>query len=153
MVFVANVPPAIVHTLVSVAIGHRIISMVEEPSINELVKPIWSRLYRHCDIAIRCLHKLVGNEKTRSGIVSIISVYTFLFAVVSVAPETGRSYPCIKYQTCMQLQQSTTPDWRTHINGFLTLIQPRGSFRDIIRDVPGMDICLMALLMLALTRP
>lgn len=57
--------------------------MVEEPSSNELVKPIWSRLYRHRDIAIRCLHKLVGNENTRGGIVSLISVYTFLIAVVN----------------------------------------------------------------------
>lgn len=87
MIAVENVPPAIVHTLVSIVISHRIIQMAPEaPGQNKLVKPMWSRLYRHRDIAIGAIAKLVADETSRSSLLTIVSVYSFLFAMVSLNP-------------------------------------------------------------------
>lgn len=82
MVIVENVSPSIVHTLVSIVISHRIIQLAENPASDELVKPMWTRLYRHRDIAIRDINKRIANEATRSDIVTISAVYTLLFAMV-----------------------------------------------------------------------
>lgn len=76
-------PPPILHTLISTAISHRIIQMADDPGRNELVKPIWTRLYRHRDHAISAINVLVSNEQSRGSIVTLVSVYTFLFAMVS----------------------------------------------------------------------
>ncbi|GAB1311461.1 hypothetical protein MFIFM68171_01671 [Madurella fahalii] len=120
---VNQIPPPILHTLVSTAISHRIIQMAEDPGRNELVKPIWTRLYRHRDHAIRAINVLVSNEQSRGGMLAILSVYTFLFAM---------------------LQQSLEPRWRTHVDGLMSLIELRGSFTKII-TLPGMSLGMMAL--------
>jgi len=60
--------------------------MVDDPASNELVKPMWTRLYRHRDIGIRAINKLVANEATRSNIVTLSAVYTLLFAMVREDP-------------------------------------------------------------------
>ncbi|KAK4122880.1 hypothetical protein N657DRAFT_664693 [Parathielavia appendiculata] len=119
-----GLPAAIVHTLVSIVISDRIIQVADDPTSGQLVKPMWSRLYSHRDIAIREIAKLVGNETTRKSIVTVVSVYTLFFAM---------------------LQQSFTPCWRTHIDAYLSLINVWGPFADVMRDIPGMKLGMMAL--------
>ena len=46
-----------------------------------------------------------------------------------------------------QLQQSYTPSWRTHSDAFMSLIHLRGSYSDVIRDIPDMELSMMALCM------
>ncbi|KXX76128.1 Arginine metabolism regulation protein II, partial [Madurella mycetomatis] len=116
---VDQMPPSILHTLISTAISHRIIQMADDPGRNELVKPIWARLYRHRDHAIRAINVLVSSEQSRGGIVAIFSVYTFLFAM---------------------LQQSLEPRWRTHVDCLMSLINLRGSFIKLIRAIPSMHL-------------
>ncbi|KAK4140043.1 fungal-specific transcription factor domain-containing protein [Dichotomopilus funicola] len=124
MVLLEGVPPSITHTLVSVVISHRIIQTADDPTTCQMVKPLWTRLYRHRDIAVREITRLIGNEKTRTHAVTITAVYALLFAM---------------------LQQSFTPCWRTHIEAYVNLLRSWGSFSDIIRDVPYMQLSLMAL--------
>ena len=84
-------PPSIIHTMVSMLISHRIIQMTPDSASSALVKPLWTRLYRHRDISIRAIADLVGNEKTRKDFRTIISVYTLLFATVrNMAPKPVR---------------------------------------------------------------
>lgn len=82
MVLLEGVPPSITHTLVSVVISHRIIQTADDPTTCQLVKPLWTRLYRHRDIAVREITRLIGNEKTRTHAVTITAVYALLFAMV-----------------------------------------------------------------------
>jgi hypothetical protein len=82
IVLVNDLPPSIVHTLVSVVVGHRITQMVDDPTTSQVVKPMWTRLYRHRDIAVREITKLVANETTRKEITTLVAVYSLLFAMV-----------------------------------------------------------------------
>jgi tryptophan-rich sensory protein len=82
IVLVQDLPPSIVHTLVSVVVGHRITQMVDDPTTSQVVKPMWTRLYRHRDIAVREITKLVANETTRKKITTLVAVYSLLFAMV-----------------------------------------------------------------------
>ncbi len=86
---IPNVPPSIIHTLVSMLISHRIIQMTPDSASNALVKPLWTRLYRHRNISIRAIAELVGNETTRASFRTIISVYTLLFATVRSVTEAA----------------------------------------------------------------
>lgn len=82
------IPPSIIHTMVSMLISHRIIQMTPDSASSALVKPLWTRLYRHRDISIRAIAELVGNEKTRTDFRTIVSVYTLLFATVRHGTQT-----------------------------------------------------------------
>jgi hypothetical protein len=82
MIILEGVPPSITHTLVSVAVSHRIIQMADDPTTSQLVKPMWTRLYRHRDIAVREIAKLVSHETKRKSIATVIAVYTLFFAMV-----------------------------------------------------------------------
>ncbi|KAH6628080.1 fungal-specific transcription factor domain-containing protein [Chaetomium tenue] len=124
IVLVQDIPPSIVHTLVSVVVGHRITQMVDDPTTSQVVKPMWTRLYRHRDIAVREITKLVANEATRKNITTLVAVYSLLFAM---------------------LQQSSTPGWRTHVDAYMSLLHLRGSFEDVIRDIPYIELSMMAL--------
>ncbi|KAK3896988.1 hypothetical protein C8A05DRAFT_20156, partial [Staphylotrichum tortipilum] len=121
---VQHLPPSITHTLVSIFLSHRIIQVADNPASDALVKPLWTRMYHHRDIAIRSINKLVGEEASRKDVVTIIAVYTLLFAI---------------------LQQSFTPSWRIHMSGFLSLVHLRGSFTEVIRDTPEMELSLIAI--------
>ncbi|KAK3311094.1 fungal-specific transcription factor domain-containing protein [Chaetomium strumarium] len=124
LTIVENCPPAITHTLVSITISHRILQVAEDPASDQAVKPLWTRLYRHRDIAVRVINKLVADEKTRKDIATVVSVYTLLFAM---------------------LQQSFKPCWRTHVDGLMSLVRLWGSLSAIIQAVPGMELSMMAL--------
>jgi hypothetical protein len=87
--FVEHIPPPIVHSLVSVTLSHRIMRAADDPASDQLVKPMWSRLYRHRGIAIRGIGELIGDERSRSELATIISVYTLLFAMVGDAGHTA----------------------------------------------------------------
>jgi hypothetical protein len=84
MAMVDGVPAPIIHTLVSVVLSHRIIQLAEHPASDQLVKPLWARLYRHRDIAVKAINKRVGDEIKRKELGTIVSVYTLLFAMVSL---------------------------------------------------------------------
>ncbi len=89
LTLIPNVPPSIIHILVSMVISHRIIQVsADDPASSALVKPMWTRLYRHRDIGIRAIAELVKGEETRKGLVTIVSVYTLLFAMVGGSPLT-----------------------------------------------------------------
>ncbi|KAK3693138.1 fungal-specific transcription factor domain-containing protein [Podospora appendiculata] len=123
---ISLVPTAIVHTLVSVALSHRLFTLSGNntacsPSSGPASKT-WSRLYHHRDLAIRALNDLVADEKTRTADITIGSVYTFLYAV---------------------LQQSITPNWRQHVDGFVKLVELRGGFESIIHTSPHMHMPLL----------
>ncbi|KAK0628375.1 fungal-specific transcription factor domain-containing protein [Bombardia bombarda] len=114
-------PVALTHTLVSVAISHRLFKttgvVAKDSSLSD--PDMWSRLYHHRDIAIRSLNELIGSEKTRCSDVTISCVYSFLFAV---------------------LQQSMTPRWRQHVDGFVKMIMLRGGFVALLRSSPYMQL-------------
>lgn len=82
LVLVEGIPPSITHTLVSVVVSHRIMQMTEDPASDQLVKPMWNRLYRHRDIAVREIAQLVASEKKRKSRVTLVAVYTLFFAMV-----------------------------------------------------------------------
>ncbi|KAK4153529.1 hypothetical protein C8A00DRAFT_43538 [Chaetomidium leptoderma] len=126
LIVLQGVPPSIVHTLVSVVLSHRIIRMADDPATNQLVKPMWTRLYRHRDIAVRAINKRISNKETRKNIATLIAVYTLLFAT---------------------LQQSFTPCWRTHADALMSLVHLWGPFPDVIRDIPDMELSMMAICM------
>ncbi|KAK3984076.1 putative C6 zinc finger domain protein [Cladorrhinum sp. PSN332] len=120
-----DIPLSFVHTLVSVALSHRIIQLSQGDTKLELVQPMSSSLYRHRGIAIRTIHELLGNEKTRREMPTLVSVYLFMIAV---------------------LQQSFTPRWRVHVDGFISLLNLNGSFLTMINESWLMRPCLMGLL-------
>ncbi|KAK3298800.1 fungal-specific transcription factor domain-containing protein [Chaetomium fimeti] len=124
ILLVRDLPPSIVHTLVSVVVGHRITQVVEDPTTSQVVKPMWTRLYRHRDIAVREITRLVANEASRKEMTTLVAVYTLLFAM---------------------LQQSFTPGWRTHVDAYMSLLHLHGSFQDVLRDHPFMELSMMAL--------
>ncbi|KAL2198301.1 fungal-specific transcription factor domain-containing protein [Corynascus similis CBS 632.67] len=123
LVLVEGIPPSITHTLVSVVVSHRIMQMTEDPASDQLVKPMWNRLYRHRDIAVREIAQLVASEKKRKSRVTLVAVYTLFFAM---------------------LQQSFTPCWRTHIDAFMSLTNLWGGFSKVLRDMPELEMSMMA---------
>ncbi|KAK4189062.1 putative C6 zinc finger domain protein [Podospora australis] len=120
-----RVPLSVLHTLVSITISHRILQASEGDPKSTVVKRIRPRLYHHRGIAIRAINELVGKKETRSGQASIVSVYAFLFAM---------------------LQQSMTPSWRTHVDGFMILMEPWGPTSALARNYEEMRPSLMGLL-------
>ncbi|KAK4243356.1 hypothetical protein C7999DRAFT_18284, partial [Corynascus novoguineensis] len=123
LVLVEGIPPSITHTLVSVVVSHRIMQMTDDPASDQLVKPMWNRLYRHRDIAVREIAQLVANEQKRKSRVTLVAVYTLFFAM---------------------LQQSFTPCWRTHIDAFMSLANLWGGFSKVLRDMPELEMSMMA---------
>ena len=83
---VTQIPLSVVHTLVSVALSHRIIQVSEGDTSLELVQPMSTSLYRHRGMAMRSIQELLGNEKTRRDIPTLVSVYLFMIAVVRTCP-------------------------------------------------------------------
>lgn len=75
-------PPSIVHALVSMAIGHRLIQSSADASGSASQSEIWERFYHHRGIAIRAVNDMIRDEKQRSSLMAIASVYILLFAVV-----------------------------------------------------------------------
>jgi hypothetical protein len=51
----------------------------------------------------------------------------------------------------LQLQQSFTSCWRTHISGFMSLMAPHGTFGDMIEKCAPMGHSLLALMMAVLS--
>ncbi|KAK4465449.1 putative C6 zinc finger domain protein [Cladorrhinum samala] len=122
---VTQIPLSVVHTLVSVALSHRIIQVSEGDTSLELVQPMSTSLYRHRGMAMRSIQELLGNEKTRRDIPTLVSVYLFMIAV---------------------LQQSFTPHWRVHVNGFISLLNLNGSFLTMVNESWLLRPSLMGLL-------
>ncbi|KAK4174203.1 putative C6 zinc finger domain protein [Triangularia setosa] len=129
MLTVEDIPLAILHTLVSVTINHRIMQMSDCWPETEVVKPILPRFYHHRGIAIRAINQLLDFEETRRGLEAVVSVYAFLFAF---------------------LQQSMTPSWRTHVDGFMTLLEFHGGFVEIIDRCDQMRPSLVGLMITAI---
>ncbi|KAK4682437.1 hypothetical protein QC764_116370 [Podospora pseudoanserina] len=128
MLTVEDIPLSILHTLVSVTINHRIMQMSDCCPEIDLVKPILQRFYHHRGITIRAIHELLDAEETRRGLEAVVSVYAFLFAF---------------------LQQSMTPSWRTHVDGFMTLLEFHGGFLEIIDRCDQMRPSLVGLMITA----
>ncbi|KAK0671461.1 putative C6 zinc finger domain protein [Cercophora samala] len=128
MLTVEDIPLSILHTLVSVTINHRIMQMSDCCPEIDLVKPILPRFYHHRGIAIRAINELLDMEETRRGLEAVVSVYAFLFAF---------------------LQQSMTPSWRTHVDGFMTLLEFHGGFLEIIDRCDQMRPSLVGLMITA----
>ncbi|KAK0718966.1 hypothetical protein B0T21DRAFT_404316 [Apiosordaria backusii] len=128
MLTVEDIPLSILHTLVSVTINHRIIQMSNETDLP-VVKPIWPRFYHHRGIAIRAINELLDSEETRRGLEAAVSVYAFLFAF---------------------LQQSMSPSWRIHVDGFMTLLEFHGGFVELIETCDQMRPSLVGLMITAI---
>ncbi|KAK3353728.1 fungal-specific transcription factor domain-containing protein [Lasiosphaeria hispida] len=120
------IPASIVHALVSVAISHRLFQIPRGASQSKALSGARSRLYHHRGIAIRLLNELVGSEQTRSGDVTIASVYALLVSV---------------------LQQSTEPPcWRPHAEFIVTLVGLRAPLPSFVRSSPHMQVTILAFL-------
>ncbi|KAK0719405.1 C6 zinc finger domain-containing protein [Lasiosphaeris hirsuta] len=119
-------PASIIHALVSIAISHRLFQVPRDTSRCTSLSGARSRLYHHRGIAIRLLNELVGSDETRSGDVTIASVFTLLVAV---------------------LQQSTEPPcWRPHAEFIVTLISLRAPLRSFVHSAPHMQAPILAFL-------
>ncbi|KAL2266660.1 hypothetical protein VTJ83DRAFT_6012 [Remersonia thermophila] len=121
---VEAVSSPVLHMLVSAVISHRIIQSAEHPTTDRAVKPLWRRLYRHRDIAIRGARMILATEEGRKGFEAVSVVFTLLYTM---------------------LQQSYTPCWHIHANGFRSLLQFHGSLPDLVRKYPFIEPSLMAL--------
>ncbi|KAL1840812.1 hypothetical protein VTJ49DRAFT_7711 [Mycothermus thermophilus] len=121
---VEAVSSPVLHMLVSAVISHRIIQSTEHPATDRAVKPLWRRLYHHRDVAIRGVSRILATEEGRKGFEAVSAVYTMLYTMV---------------------QQSYTPCWHIHANGFRSLLQFHGSLPDLVRKFPFIELSLIAL--------
>ncbi|KAK3372729.1 fungal-specific transcription factor domain-containing protein [Podospora didyma] len=113
-----EIPFSALHSLASMAVSHQ---LLQTPVANDSL--VWTRLYRHRDLAIRALNELLANEQTRTSDSTLICVYSFMIAV---------------------LHQTITPHWRTHIDGFIKLINMRGGLVTVVRGTPELGLPMMA---------
>ncbi|PSN72315.1 hypothetical protein BS50DRAFT_569829 [Corynespora cassiicola Philippines] len=128
-------PPAIHHTMVCLAVNHRLCSLPAGTD-RQLLNDKWSKVYHHRGAAIRELSAHIGREATRNTDTTMSSVLMFM---------------------CAELQQSTSGNWRTHADGLIQLINMRGGMMSLYREKvylqPGITIFLLIIILSNTTSP
>lgn len=118
--------PAIHHTLVCISLNHYLHSQSigadrAAASINR------SKIYHHRGEALRALSQYIGQDKTRCSDMTITSILMFM---------------------CLELQNPTFTDWRSHVNGMKRLIDLRGGPKQLIHDAPHLVASLVLYLLI-----
>ncbi|KXJ90025.1 fungal-specific transcription factor domain-domain-containing protein [Microdochium bolleyi] len=106
------------HTVVALAIGHRIHQLPKDASRGASVD-LWSRLFHHRLLAIRELSHDIASEDTRASDNTIVTIILFLF---------------------VELQQMPATNWRQHLDGLTQLIEIRGGAREFLKTLPALAI-------------
>ncbi|UPX10496.1 uncharacterized protein EKO05_0001154 [Ascochyta rabiei] len=105
-------PPAMHHTLVCLGLNHYIHSL--PPGVDRaIIASQRSKIYKYRGHAIRSLSEYVAKEKTRCSDLTISSILMFM---------------------AMEVQNSSSGDWRSHAIGIKQLIDMRGGFATLIRE-------------------
>ena len=115
-------PQSTIHTLISMVISYRLYRATDDARVLPAISTT-RQLYRHRQLALQVLSRLIGDEQTASSDETIGAVYTLMFAV---------------------LQQSLTPIWRPHFDVFLEIIKRRGGFLSLIQSSPNLYLMLFA---------
>ncbi|KAH8879813.1 hypothetical protein GQ53DRAFT_853224 [Thozetella sp. PMI_491] len=100
------------HTLVTVAINHRILKLLDDtgrPTVPELA----SRLHHHRGLAIRALNHEIEAEEGKCGDSTIASILLLMFADV---------------------QQIVKGNWRSHARALDAVFASRGGLRRVAND-------------------
>ncbi|XPS68897.1 hypothetical protein M3J09_001176 [Ascochyta lentis] len=114
-------PPAMHHTLVCLGLNHFIHSL--PAGVDRVtIASHRSKIYKYRGHAIRSLSETVAKEKTRSSDLTISSILMFM---------------------AMEVQNSSSGDWRSHANGMKRLIDMRGGFATLIREAPYLTSALV----------
>ncbi|KAH6644252.1 fungal-specific transcription factor domain-containing protein [Boeremia exigua] len=114
-------PPAMHHTLVCLGLNHYIHSL--PPGSNRaVVASNRSKVYKYRGLAIRALSENVAKETTRSSDLTISSILMFM---------------------SMEVQNSSSGDWRSHAHGMKRLIDMRGGFGPLILEAPYLTSALV----------
>ncbi|KAH7028851.1 fungal-specific transcription factor domain-containing protein [Microdochium trichocladiopsis] len=113
------------HTVVALAIGHRIHQLPLDASRGDSVD-LWSRLFHHRCLAIRELSHDIASEDKRSSDSTIVTIILFLF---------------------VELQQMPATNWRQHLDGLTQLIELRGGPRQFLKNLPSLSIGLSSFFM------
>ncbi|KAF2867533.1 C6 zinc finger domain-containing protein [Massariosphaeria phaeospora] len=121
-------PPSVHHILVCFAMNHRINS-VPNGSDRQVVSENWSKVYHHRGEAIRQMSNAIALDKTRCCDATITSVLMFL---------------------CVELQQSSSINWRTHSDGLLKLLNMRGGLMPVFRTKAQLAPCIMLFVLIVI---
>lgn len=121
-------PVSIQHSLACFALCHRIHQLPRETERLAITEK-WSRVYYHRGVAIRELSEKISQDESRCNDATISSVVMFL---------------------CMELQQSTTPNWQSHADGLMKLLSFRGGLIDLFHKSPHMRPLLITFLLIAI---
>ncbi|KAJ0296824.1 hypothetical protein COL516b_011208 [Colletotrichum fioriniae] len=106
------------HTLVAMAINHRLLSLSTRK--NDLHNAeVRARFHQHRCTAIQALNREIShqNEKRRISDYTMAAVIVFLYADL--------------------MGSVTASNWRHHLNGFMAIIEMRGGLRSVCDAAPG----------------
>ncbi|KAK1473045.1 C6 zinc finger domain-containing protein [Colletotrichum cuscutae] len=106
------------HTLVAMAINHRLLSLSSRK--NDLHHAeVRARFHQHRCTAIQALNGEIShqNEKRRISDYTMAAVIVFLYADL--------------------MGSVTASNWRHHLNGFMAIIEMRGGLRSVCDAAPG----------------
>ncbi|RAR10710.1 lysosomal acid lipase cholesteryl ester hydrolase precursor [Stemphylium lycopersici] len=119
--------PAIHHTLVCISLSHFVHSLPigADGTVTAINR---SKIYHHRGEALRALGQYIGQDKTRCSDMTITSILMFM---------------------CLELQNPTFADWRSHISGMKQLIDLRGGPKQLMKESPHLVASVVLYLMYA----
>ncbi|KAH7112855.1 fungal-specific transcription factor domain-containing protein [Dendryphion nanum] len=125
------IPPAISHSLVSLALGFRF-HRHELRDVN-----VWSKVYHHRGIAIRDIsEKLEKCELDKQLVTKQQKIYVDM------------SIASILVFLCAELQQCATVQWRHHLDGMSRLIKLRGGLTKSWSESPHLQSAFVMFIMI-----
>lgn len=121
-------PAAICHSLVLLALGHRLHRMMPRGADPNTLIEMRSKLYYHRGVAIRALSEDLADERIRNSEMTICSILEFLIIDMSY----------------------TSLDWRQHFAGVLEIIAARGGIKHLFDTRPHLQMSLFLLMMVGI---
>ncbi|SPO06502.1 uncharacterized protein DNG_09192 [Cephalotrichum gorgonifer] len=112
-------PFEIAHILVSVALRHRIYRVASSLRSRENVRELRSKYHHHRGLAISALNEQIRKSEPKYAYALMVGVMTFAFA---------------------ELQRSSTPAWKFHMDAFVHLTARNGGMRNICAITHHMKI-------------
>ncbi|KAL1794212.1 hypothetical protein ACET3X_007633 [Alternaria dauci] len=106
--------PAIHHTLVCLALNHYIHTLPLGTDRSVLAPNRW-KVYHHRGAALRALGEYIGQDKTRCSDMTITTILMFM---------------------CLELQNPTFADWRSHVHGMKQIVDLRGGPKKLRQEAP-----------------
>ncbi|KAI5374515.1 hypothetical protein J4E82_006749 [Alternaria postmessia] len=106
--------PAIHHTLVCLSLNHFIHTSPLGIDRAVLAPNRW-KVYHHRGAALRALGQHIGQDKTRCSDMTITTILMFM---------------------CLELQNPSFADWRSHVNGMKRIVDLRGGPKKLMKEAP-----------------